>query len=233
MPDFAIPNPTRERRSLTREAAMRFYSGKHQPLCAMNLATAFVASAEKHFHQPAVFWGDEEFLYGDLLAQSLALARRLRDGFHVKPGDRVAVWLKNCPQFPSVLFGIWQAGGVVVMINHFLKPDEISYILQDSGAMVVISESAFGEAQAKLTAGISQLCFLLIEDLPSTDVKSSFVPALRTGSDLAALLYTSGTTGRPKGAMLTHGNFLHNVSSCLRCLEVKDTDRFIVLLPQF
>lgn len=199
----------------------------------MNLATAFVASAEKNLQRPAVFWGDEEYLYGDLLAQSQCLARRLRDGFHVKPGDRVAVWLKNCPQFPSVLFGIWQAGGVVVMINHFLKPDEINYILQDSGARVVVSESAFGEAQAKLTAGIPQLRFLLIEELPRSATDASFAPARRAGSDLAALLYTSGTTGRPKGAMLTHANFLHNVNSCLRCLEVKETDRFIVLLPQF
>jgi long-chain acyl-CoA synthetase len=212
---------------------MSFNLLNHQPDCAMNLATAFVASAEKNLHRPAVFWGDEELRYGDLLAQSQYLARLLRDGFDMHPGDRVAVWLKNCPQFPSVLFGIWQAGGVVVMINHFLKPDEINYILQDSGAEVVVSESSFGEAQAILAAGMPQLRFLLIEEVSRSAPDASFAPTRRAGSDLAALLYTSGTTGRPKGAMLTHANFLHNVNSCLRCLEVDANDRFVVLLPQF
>lgn len=212
---------------------MRFYSSNHQPVSGMNLATAFVASAEKNSGRPAVFWGDEEYLYADLLGQSRWLARRLRDDFGVRPGDRVAVWLRNCPQFPPVLFGIWQAGGVVVMINHFLKSDEISYILRNSETRVVISESAFAETQTKLGGAIPQLRFLLIERLPRSAPEASFAPSSPAETDLAALLYTSGTTGRPKGAMLTHKNFLHNVSSCLRCLEVDETDRFVVLLPQF
>ncbi len=199
----------------------------------MNLARAFAAAAERNPSKTAIYWGDDEHSYGELLDQSQWLASRLRNDFGVLPGDRVAVWLKNCPPFVSTLFGIWRSGGVVVVINHFLKPDEIDFLLQDSGAKVVVSESAFVETQTALTSAHSQLRFLQVEEFPRSAPDASFPPSERTENDLAALLYTSGTTGHPKGAMLTHGNFLHNVKSCLQCLEVEEHDRIIVLLPQF
>jgi long-chain acyl-CoA synthetase len=178
--------------------------------------------------------GDEEFSYRRVDAQARALAARLRGDFGLQPGDRVGIWLKNCPQFPAVVFGVWQAGGVVVMINNFLKPDEVAYIVRDSGATMIISEAGLGEAQAKVGALVPGMKFLLLEQFPRPEgAPADFTVAQQTEGDLAALLYTSGTTGHPKGAMLTHGNFLHNVASCLQCLEVTERDRLVVLLPQF
>ncbi|MBI3880890.1 MAG: long-chain fatty acid--CoA ligase [Verrucomicrobia bacterium] len=197
-----------------------------------NLHAALAATVARAPGKVAVTWGDEAFTYARVAAQALALAAKLRAEFGVRAGDRVAVWVKNCPQFPSAVFGVWQAGGAVVMVSNFLKPDEVAYILGDSGANVVLSDHSLAEPQAKLRALRPELRFAFIEDF-SDEAPADFSPATQTKADLAALLYTSGTTGRPKGAMLTHGNFLHNVTSCLTALDVHETDRIVVLLPQF
>ena len=102
----------------------------------MNLATAFNASARQNADKTAIFWGEEDYSYATFASQSAWLAARLAADFGVKPGDRVGVWLKNCPQFVPSLFGILQADAVVVPINCFLKPDEIGFILADAGIEV-------------------------------------------------------------------------------------------------
>ena len=118
-------------------------------LPAMNLATAFAAGAEKHARKTAVFWGEAEYSYEKLHAQSRWLAQQLQNEFRVQPGDRVGLWLKNCPEFISAIFGVLGAGGVVVPLNNFLKPDEVSYILADAGANTLITDASTLEAQAR------------------------------------------------------------------------------------
>ncbi|MGZ8900812.1 MAG: AMP-binding protein, partial [Limisphaerales bacterium] len=198
----------------------------------MNLATAFLESARKCSGKPAIFWGEEVVTYDDILAQSRALALELINKMGVAPGDRVAIWLKNCPEFVPVLFGILQAGAVVVPINNFLKPDEVNYILKDSGAKVLISEAGMQEGTARLREMISGLQVFEIDSLGRSN---EALPRenLQAERDLAVIIYTSGTTGRPKGAMLSHGNLLHNVESCRQVLEAVSFDRFAVLLPMF
>lgn len=200
----------------------------------MNLATAFAASAEQNTSKTALCWGDREFNYAEIHAQSLAIAALLQNESAVQPGDRVAVWVKNCPEFPPSVFGILAAGGVVVPINNFFKPAEVAFILKDSGAKAVISDASLAEAQTKV-AGLSPgLKIFRVEEFSKLKTPSSNLKIDPRGeSDLAALLYTSGTTGHPKGAMLTHGNFLHNVASCTSALGVRADDRIIVTLPQF
>ena len=85
----------------------------------MNLVTAFAKTAHSHPKKPAVFWGDEEYGYELLLAQSSLLAAKLQS-MGVKPGDRVGLWLKNCPEFVPALFSVLACGAVVVPINNFL-----------------------------------------------------------------------------------------------------------------
>ena len=164
--------------------------------------------------------------------QSRWLSRELVNKLQVQPGDRVAIWLKNCPEFVSVLFGILQAGAVVVPINNFLKPDEVTYILKDCGAKVLISSAEMNEGTARLRENISGLQLLEIETLGRS---SEPHPRENHQSerDLAVIIYTSETTGRPKGAMLSHGNLLHNVESCRQVLQAVSFDRFAVLLPMF
>src|SRR5882724_3754199 len=107
----------------------------------MNLVTAFAASVERQPQKTALFWGEREYAYEKLWQQSIAVADRLRRQLDVKTGQRVGLWLKNCPQFVPALFGILEAGAVVVPINNFLKPDEVNYILQDAGIDVLITDA--------------------------------------------------------------------------------------------
>jgi len=207
----------------------------------MNLASAFAASAQKRLDKVAMYWGESEFTYGTLYRQSLAVARQLADQFGVKAGDRVALWLKNRPEFVPALFGILNAGAVVVPINNFLKPDEVNYILQDAGINVVISDAELGVHFPALSAARPGLKLLKVEDFDRGGLDSASAAAVdlikRTSaqaeSELAVIIYTSGTTGRPKGAMLSHGNLLHNVNSCRLILETVEGDRLAVLLPLF
>jgi len=106
---------------------------------SMNLATAFSTCAQKNSQKIAMSFGEREISYAELLAQSQKVAAHLQSNFGVKPGARVGIWLKNCPEFVVCVFGILQADAVVVPINNFLKPAEVNYILNDGGIDVLIS----------------------------------------------------------------------------------------------
>jgi long-chain acyl-CoA synthetase len=232
----------------------------------MNLALALEKSAQRDPAKTALFWGGSEFSYGTLWSQSLGVAGRLRSEFGVRAGDRVGLWLKNCPEFVPALFGILQAGAVVVPINNFLKPAEIFFILADAGIDLIILDESMREGFEKLQAGRPGLRVFGVEAItaaagvrpspaaashgfiegaespPLPHAAHSAAPAAasdsgeecqRSESDLAIIIYTSGTTGHPKGAMLSHGNLLANVQSCIRVLEAVGEDRFVVLLPMF
>ena len=200
----------------------------------MNLATAFAASVERRPEKIALYWGESEFNYATLLAQSRAVAAELTGKFGVKPGDRVALWLKNRPEFIPAVFGILGAGAVLVPINNFLKPDEANYILRDAGIDVLISEDELAAHTPALSAAEPQLKIFKVEDFATLHPSSILhPPSSCSEKDLAVIIYTSGTTGRPKGAMLSHGNLLHNVESCRIVLETVDLDRMAVLLPLF
>ena len=200
----------------------------------MNLALAFAESARKQPQKIALCWGDREISYAALHAQAIAVASELSTRFAVQPGDRVGVWLKNCPEFVPSIFGIHQADAVVVPINNFLKPAEVIHIVNDAGIDVLITSAEMAAHFETLQAARPTLQIFKVEEFSVSEIanrKSQI--ANRTEADLAALLYTSGTTGHPKGAMLTHGNFLHNIASCTIALDVRADDRIVVALPQF
>jgi len=209
-------------------------AARRQRIRALNLATAFLNSARVHAGKTAVFWGDEEIAYDALLASTFRVAKRLRDEFKVQPGDRVALWMKNCPEFIPAYFGVLFAGGVVVSINNFLKADEVNFILGDARVNVVIRDASLDEPAAKLIEMRPGTAFLQVEDEEAAAAAPDFDFAnTPSEGDLAVLIYTSGTTGKPKGAMLSHGNLLSNVESCRQVLAAVDHDRFVVLLPMF
>jgi long-chain acyl-CoA synthetase len=200
----------------------------------MNLAAAFVRSAEKNPRKTALYWGEREYSFAEFVQQTARVAGYLQHQMGVKPGDRVAIWLKNCPEFIPALFGVLQAGAVVVPINNFLKPNEVNYILRDAGADVMITDATLAEGLPELQAARSQLRCLQVEQFSTEAINAPAVnPPERVAGDLAVIIYTSGTTGRPKGAMLSHGNLLHNVESCRLVLETISDDRMVVLLPMF
>jgi long-chain acyl-CoA synthetase len=203
----------------------------------MNLGRAFTSSATRHRTKPAVFWGERQYAYGELARQTRRLALYLQEEWAVRPGDRVALWLGNCPEFIIALFAILEAGGVAVPINNFLKPGEVLYILNDAGINAIISEAGREAELARLRELRPSLRSGKAEELgalsPDKVVCRPLQGTARKESDLAILIYTSGTTGHPKGAMLSHGNLLANVRSCQEVLAAVAADRFVVLLPMF
>jgi long-chain acyl-CoA synthetase len=201
----------------------------------MDLAVAFSNCARKNAHKTAIFYGEREILYAELQSQALNLAAHLQDSFGVKPGDRVALWLKNCPEFVTAVFGILQTGAVVVPINNFLKPAEVNYILANGDIDVLISDAELSAHFPELSAARPQLKIFKVEEFAAeiANRKSQIANCERSEKDLAVIIYTSGTTGKPKGVMLSHGNLLHNVNSCRIVLESVPDDCFAVILPMF
>ncbi|HTR43535.1 MAG TPA: long-chain fatty acid--CoA ligase [Pseudomonadales bacterium] len=198
----------------------------------MNLATAFSDSTQKHPQKVAIYFGDKEFSYADLLARAQAVAAHLKNTLGVKPGERVGLWLKNCPEFIMSVYGILFADAVVVPMNNFLKPAEAGYILNDGGIDVLITDGELGAHFSELSAARPQLKMLKAEEIGSLPGGAG-ISSNRVEKDLAVIIYTSGTTGRPKGAMLSHGNLMTNVESCRILLTAVEDDSLAVILPLF
>ncbi|MFO1476267.1 MAG: long-chain fatty acid--CoA ligase [Verrucomicrobiota bacterium] len=208
----------------------------------MNLAGAFAASVQLHPEKNALFWGERVWTYSELWSQTLFMTGILHRQHAVQPADRVGLWMKNRPEFIPAMLGILQAGAAVVPINSFLKPDEVRFILDDAGIDALIVDRELAPFLPELQTGRPGLKGIIIEDTLATfpvppghvkfDTEILRNPA-REASDLAMLVYTSGTTGRPKGAMLSHANLLHNVESCRIVLRTVEDDRIAVILPMF
>ena len=200
-----------------------------------NLANTFTENAAANADKTAIFWGDEQVTFGQAHTIAVGLAKRLKEEFGLKPGDRGGLWLKNCPEFIYSLFGILLAEGVVVSINNFLTPDEVGYILDDSQVKVLISEASMAEGTAALKSQLDGLAVIEVEELgQAADSQAPELPPVgQAGEDLALIIYTSGTTGKPKGAMLSNNNLLRNVAGVMEELELTPEDRMACLLPMF
>lgn len=198
-----------------------------------NLFSAFATSASSRLEKPALYWARQQYSYRRFLEQAGWVAGQLQGPLGVRPGDRVAIWMRNRPEFVPALFGCFAAGAVAVPVNNFLKPLEVSYLLEDAGVNVLLTDHAADEHLAALLALRPGLRVLRAEDFPPENSLAGFQPTPRARTDLAVLIYTSGTTGKPKGAMLTHGNLLHNVESCRQILQVVEVDRLVLMLPMF
>ncbi len=174
----------------------------------MNLALWLTRSGLSHPAMPAVASGTRVAMtYGQLAMRAAQLASALRDRCKLVPGDRVAIIAKNSPDYLALLYGVWHAGLVAVPANAKLHGAELGYILEHSGARVCFASNGIdADIAAHAPPGLERLIIIgsaEYEALFSTDA-IDVVP--RDGDDLAWLFYTSGTTGRPKGAMLTHRN---------------------------
>ena len=131
----------------------------------------------------------------------------------IEPGDRVGVMLPNTPAFAIAFYGIMYRGAVAVPMNPLLKSREVSFYLSNTGAKALFAAPAFAEEANAGADEVGAQCWVvddaalaaLIADLPAQDA-----PVERADDDVAVILHTSGTTGKPKGAMLTHGNLGRN-----------------------
>src|SRR5436190_4047285 len=169
----------------------------------MNLVSAFAASTDKHPEKSALFRGDSIFSYRDLWDQSVLICDQLQSRFGLKRGDRVGLWLKNCPEFVPTLFAILNAGAVAVPINSFLKPDEVNYILSDAGIDLLVTDAELATHFPSLKSARPGLQLFQTSEMKAGSGISKGAASLTgkgaatlTESDLAVLIYTSGTTGR-------------------------------------
>jgi long-chain acyl-CoA synthetase len=177
-----------------------------------NLAQVVSASAARDAEAAAVRLGERTLSYGELDDRTARLATLLRER-GLEPGDRVGVMLPNVPEFPIAYYGILRAGGVVVPMNVLLKRREIAYYLEDSGAKLLLAWHGFLE---DASTGAADAGCELIEVEPGAfastlDAVEPMVEIAEVDDeDTAVILYTSGTTGQPKGAELSHLNLIRN-----------------------
>ena len=200
-----------------------------------NLANQFTEIVRNNPDKTAIFWDKTEFSFSHAHSVAKCLANRLKDQCDLQSGDRVALWLKNCPEFVFSLFGILLGEGVVVSINSFLTPDEVGFIVKDCDAKVVISEVSMAEGTAKLVKDNPSLQLIEVESLNQSEPNDSldFSSLEQAPEDLALIIYTSGTTGKPKGAMLSNYNLMSNVEAIVEAADIVIEDRMAVLLPMF
>ncbi|MEL7258572.1 MAG: AMP-binding protein, partial [Pseudomonadota bacterium] len=160
-------------------------------------------------------------------------------GLGVKPGDRVAVQVGKSPQALAVYAACVQAGIVLLPLNTAYTPDEVSYFVENSGARVILCDGKRSEALLPIAQATGANTETMNEDGSGSFAKhaeampSTFPTVTRSEDDLAALLYTSGTTGRSKGAMLTQGNLLSNCQALTREWEFTSDDVLLHALPIF
>jgi len=202
----------------------------------MNLASTVTDSAERSPEQPAIRLADAELSYAELDDLSARLATLLLDR-GLEPGDRVGVMLPNVPEFPVAYYGALRAGGIVVPMNVLLKRREIAFYLEDSGAKILLAWHGFAE-EARGGASDAGAETIEVEPAAFAETLAAFEPtgpmAETAEDDTAVILYTSGTTGKPKGAELTHANLSRNaeVSSRTTC-EIAEGDVVLGSLPLF
>ncbi len=191
----------------------------------------------------ALFDGENKIRYADILYRTDKLAAYMADK-GIGRGDKVALFLRNSPEFIYAIFAISKLGAIAVPINTFLKGEELSYILEDSGSRLLIASMIHEKVVHASRA--DELCLLTIweGEMAHTDTHNiPFVEAISTTLDIGAIssglddtaviVYTSGTTGKPKGAMLSYRNLLSNAESGRQAIDVRDRDRSIVFLPMF
>jgi len=161
----------------------------------------------------------------------------------LKQGERIALFLDNCPEFIISYYAILKAGGVVVPINYMFKMEEAKFILQDSEAVILITSRVNIEMAKELRLRIDSLKDIIIsastkESLHDLErIKSHRIGKLNKiksdPSELTVILYTSGTTGFPKGAMLSHLNLVSNARDSSRAIKATQKDTVICILPLF
>jgi long-chain acyl-CoA synthetase len=174
----------------------------------MNLALWLYRAGLSHASLPAAASGTRVVAtYGELAARAARLAGTLRGRLKLSPGDRVAIAAKNSPDYLALLYGIWHAGLAAVPANAKLHGAELGYILEQSGARVCFASPGIdSEIAPHAPQSLERLIAIGGTEYQALFGADPIAVAPRAGDDLAWLFYTSGTTGRPKGAMLTHDN---------------------------
>ncbi len=188
----------------------------------------------------ALIFEEKSFTYKQLDQ----LVNRVANGLHglgIRKGDRVALFLPNIPEFVISYLGILKIGAVAVSINVMFKRAEVSYIIHDCAAKAIITTES--EREQVLEADLPELQHILIAEgqagkgMSLAQLMANASPTMRAVEmdryAPACIVYTSGTTGFPKGATLSHGNVISNMYSHNRCCGMQPNDQLLLYLPLF
>jgi long-chain acyl-CoA synthetase len=178
----------------------------------VNLATWVERNGRRWPERPALAVGDDVHAdWRTFAARAAAIAGGLRGQFGLQPGDRVAIVMRNRPEYLEALFAIWHAGLVAVPVNARLHRDEIAFIVEQSGSRVMIADEEHQDDASSLVGSVETLRAAVVAAGAEWGELAATAPiplVARRPTDAAWLFYTSGTTGRPKGATLSHRNLL-------------------------
>lgn len=217
----------------------------------MNLSTRFTETAREHADKHAYVFMDQQTTYRELDAQITRFAAGLQH-LGLQKGDHIALLLGNSPHYIIALYGAFRAGITAIPINPIYTADEISYILNDGDVRVVIALDRVVPVIEKLEDSTYIETYVICETSEDTSwTTSSLAAKFRSftafmqqmqheliqveaaSDDVAIILYTSGTTGKPKGVMLTHNNLYANARDIGAYLDIRSDDRVVTTLPMF
>ncbi|MEZ7934850.1 MAG: fatty acid--CoA ligase [Sulfurospirillum sp.] len=210
-----------------------------------NFYEVMEANAKNAPKKTAIFIDDRKVTYAKL-KQNIDTFARFLEFSGIRSGDRVAMIVGNSEEFVVSLFAITKIGAIAVPLNTFLKKEEFEYILNDCGARMLISSASFANETKNLLDStkiekivwtdkydnLDERNYSFTEIDASLETHERLVKSPRL-DDLACIVYTSGTTGKPKGAMLSYRNFFSNAIAGSISFQITEKDRFIVFLPMF
>jgi long-chain acyl-CoA synthetase len=192
----------------------------------IDLDEKIVIPLPKDHGKTALIYKDTEISYAELIEGTKAYARYL----DILPGERVVICAENRPEWVYALYGIWQRGGIAVPVDFMSSPKELEYILRETEPTFVVcsNKTEEGVHQALSSLGLKTFVLNLDRTVPPTPVEKVMS---RSFQDTALILYTSGTTGEPKGVMLSFKNIISNLRGVERLKVASKEDSTIALLP--
>ncbi|UCH33280.1 MAG: long-chain fatty acid--CoA ligase [Armatimonadota bacterium] len=219
----------------------------------MTLGKMLDESARRFRHRACLIFRGKRTTYGEFADLTDRYARAMYD-IGIRKGDRVAIWALNGPEFVTAYYGNAKLGAISVPINTTFTPEEAHYILSDAGAKAIVAHAAYEPALHQIWQRLPDLQHGIV--IPAEDAPSSFLrwdDLMQQGADalaradesaldfkergmtrdVAVFLYTSGTTGHPKGAMLTHRNIIWDAEACHRAIPLDRDDVALCVLPMF
>lgn len=219
----------------------------------MNLSSQLSLSAKTYRDKPAFIFEGKETSYGELDVSINKFADGLQQ-LGVKKGDHLALVLGNSPYFVIALYGAMRAGATVIPVNPIYTPDEIGYILNNGDVKTIVTLDLLLPLVEKMNPALPAVEHIISCETPESKVDASSLsissklksftnlivssvsepaPIELDEEDVAVILYTSGTTGKPKGAMLTHKNLYSNAKDVGSYLKMNNTDTVVATLPMF
>jgi len=194
--------------------------------------------------KPAAIWQDRRYSYAELDEMVARVATHLAADFGLSKGDRLAISAPNCLEFILTYWGAMRLGVVLVPVNTRLKPETMAFIIEESGARVLVvhkDQTKVIDGLRDRLQGVEQLITIDRESPGRTPfrqlletVASPAAPcASLSADDVAVIVYTSGTTGLPKGPVITHGNLLYNIKNTIIPHSFRHEDVHMLVVPLF